>query len=93
MTPIVNVSDRERELASVNVVLQKEKALLLAERDALKVDAERYQWLVQQHFPKDPPIAQVVWKRNNNPHGAWVNLVDGSELSNQIDEAMKEGAK
>lgn len=83
---IRNVSDRERQLCAEIEALK----LYVAE---LEPDALRYRWLLAQHFPKDIPIAQVVWKRNSDPHGEWVNLVDGRELNNSIDAAMKEGAQ
>ncbi len=65
-----------------------------AENAALRLDADRYRWLRNQvTHATFTPIAQVVWKRNNNPHDAWVNLGDGKDLDAAIDAAMKEEGK
>jgi hypothetical protein len=50
-------------------------------------DAARWRWLVAQHDPADLPIAQVVWKRDNDPRGEWVNLIDGRDLIAHVDAA------
>ena len=61
---------------------------------AVEKDAERYRWLWNQvQHDSFIPIAQCVWKRNNNPHSEWVNLAGGNELDAAIDAAMKETGK
>ena len=61
---------------------------LLDEIERLRINAERYEWLRAQHYPADLPIAQVVWKRSSDPHGEWVNLVDGNDLDKHIDAML-----
>jgi hypothetical protein len=58
-----------------------------------EADAERFRWLVAQHDPEDLPIAQVVWKRDSEPRGEWVNLIDGTDLTRHIDAAMVSTAR
>jgi hypothetical protein len=63
----------------------------LQERADTGKDAERYQWLRNEHFPTadKPPVAQVTWKRGSVRHSSeWANLIDGNDLDNAIDAAI-----
>jgi hypothetical protein len=63
-----------------------------AQDDAL--DAARYRWLRNEHFPTadNPPLAQVVWKFGSNRRGSeWANLIDGNDLDAAIDRARQSG--
>ena len=60
---------------------------------ACQKDAERYRWLRDQVSHKEfVSVAQCVWKRNNDPYGEWVNLIDAADMDKHIDAAM-EGTK
>jgi len=63
---IVNITDRERDLT---ISLKK----ITAERDALKVDAKRYQWL---RNPDNFDASEVI------------EQYDGENLDSAIDAAM-----
>ena len=64
---------------------------LLAERDALRADAERYRWLRGEVHGLHIPLAQVVWKLHGvRDSGNWTNLPDGLALDEHIDAARGE---
>ncbi|MDR5742474.1 hypothetical protein QCE73_04805 [Caballeronia sp. LZ029] len=57
----------------------------------MEKDAERYRWLVKEHFPTaaKPPVAQVVWKASGDRYSCdWVNMIDGWDLNRAIDDAI-----
>lgn len=66
----------------------------LRERIAgIEKDASRYQWLRSEHFPTadKPPLALVMWKcRDDRRSSEWVNMIDGNDLDDQIDQAIEE---
>jgi hypothetical protein len=59
-------------------------------KDSLTVDAERYRWLRGEMHDPRPPLARVVWKRNNIRDSAdWTDLSDGQTLDEHIDAAIR----
>lgn len=71
---------------------ERAESALAQEREARRAaekDAERYRWLLKQVSHNDfIPIAQVVWKQLSNPHGEWVNLINGADLDAHIDAQL-----
>lgn len=61
--------------------------ILTAERDALKVDADRYQWLRAQnaHLESSLTISLVDLATDDQADCVWV----GSDLDAVVDDAMK----
>ena len=70
--------------------LTAELAKVKVERDALRVDAQRYRFIFAESDRVDP-VCAVVWKKGNVRNSSeWVDSVGGEWLSKELDAAIGE---
>ena len=86
------VAERQRDESRDYAITEANK--LRARVQELEADARRYRLLYEQ-VDSDGfiPIAQVVWKLNNDPNAEWANFPDGEAMSNTIDAFIADQLK